>query len=151
MRIWSLHPKYLDKKGLLALWREGLGVQSIIKNGKKGYRNHPQVMRFLQQKKPLEAIADYLEYVYRESESRGYRFNRELIDRSAGDSKIKVAEGQLTHEFELLIRKLALPNRDPVLSDKLSKISKPETHPSMLKIPGDIAVLERKQIGHGKE
>ncbi|WP_368086417.1 pyrimidine dimer DNA glycosylase/endonuclease V [Nitrosomonas sp. Nm34] len=24
MRLWSIHPKYLDAKGLLALWREGL-------------------------------------------------------------------------------------------------------------------------------
>ncbi|MEM4485925.1 MAG: pyrimidine dimer DNA glycosylase/endonuclease V [Zestosphaera sp.] len=24
MRLWSLHPKYLDRVGLLALWRECL-------------------------------------------------------------------------------------------------------------------------------
>jgi len=24
MRLWTLHPKYLDARGLVALWREGL-------------------------------------------------------------------------------------------------------------------------------
>ncbi|MFR6354685.1 pyrimidine dimer DNA glycosylase/endonuclease V, partial [Akkermansia sp.] len=24
MRLWSLHPSYLDSAGLVALWREGL-------------------------------------------------------------------------------------------------------------------------------
>ena len=31
MRIWSLHPKYLDTKGLVALWRETLLVKMYWK------------------------------------------------------------------------------------------------------------------------
>ena len=27
MRLWSIHPRYLDPKGLVALWREGLLAQ----------------------------------------------------------------------------------------------------------------------------
>lgn len=30
MRIWSLHPKYLDSKGLIALWRESLLAQKVL-------------------------------------------------------------------------------------------------------------------------
>jgi hypothetical protein len=29
-RIWSLHPKYLDARGLVALWREGLLAQAVL-------------------------------------------------------------------------------------------------------------------------
>jgi len=30
MRLWSLHPRYLDAKGLVALWREGLLAQKVL-------------------------------------------------------------------------------------------------------------------------
>ena len=29
MRLWSLHPRYLDAKGLVALWREALLAQAV--------------------------------------------------------------------------------------------------------------------------
>ena len=30
MRLCSLHPQYLDAKGLVALWREGLLAQAVL-------------------------------------------------------------------------------------------------------------------------
>jgi hypothetical protein len=32
MRIWSLHPKYLDSKGLVALWRESLLAKNVLRD-----------------------------------------------------------------------------------------------------------------------
>ncbi len=49
MRLWSLHPKYLDRQGLLAVWREGLLAQKVLQGKTKGYKNHPQLKRFQQQ------------------------------------------------------------------------------------------------------
>jgi hypothetical protein len=46
MRIWSLHPRYLDRQGLTAGWREGLLAQKVLTGTTKGYRNHPQLRRF---------------------------------------------------------------------------------------------------------
>ncbi|WP_298458968.1 pyrimidine dimer DNA glycosylase/endonuclease V [uncultured Cellulomonas sp.] len=46
MRIWSVHPGYLDRQGLTACWREGLLVQKVLTGTTKGYRNHPQLRRF---------------------------------------------------------------------------------------------------------
>lgn len=46
MRIWSLHPKYLDTKGLVALWRETLLAQHVLSGKTKRYKNHPQLARF---------------------------------------------------------------------------------------------------------
>jgi hypothetical protein len=31
MRLWTLHPKYLDARGLVALWREALLVQKVLR------------------------------------------------------------------------------------------------------------------------
>jgi len=46
MRLWSLHPGYLDSKGLVALWREGLLAQYVLLGKTKGYKNHPHLNRF---------------------------------------------------------------------------------------------------------
>ena len=63
MRLWSLHPGYLDCKGLVALWREGLLAQKVLLGATKGYRNHPQLDRFKLQTDPIAAIAAYLREV----------------------------------------------------------------------------------------
>ena len=37
MRLWSINPKYLDVKGLVALWRESLLAKKILEGNAKGY------------------------------------------------------------------------------------------------------------------
>ena len=46
MRLWTLHPRYLDAKGLVAAWREALLAQKVLAGATKGYRHHPQLARF---------------------------------------------------------------------------------------------------------
>ena len=81
MRIWSLHPKYLDAKGLVALWRETLLAKHVLEGKTKGYKNHPQLDRFKNTEKPLDSVNYYLDIVYREAAERGYHFNKEKISR----------------------------------------------------------------------
>jgi hypothetical protein len=37
MRLWTLHPRYLDSQGLVALWREGLLAQAVLRNRTRGF------------------------------------------------------------------------------------------------------------------
>ena len=46
MRLWSVHPRHLDRQGLTACWREGLLAQKVLTGTTRGYRNHPQLTRF---------------------------------------------------------------------------------------------------------
>ncbi len=75
MRLWSLHPKYLDARGLVALWREGLLAQAVLRGETRGYRHHPQLERFRDSPAPLAAIALYLQAVHHEASRRGYAFD----------------------------------------------------------------------------
>ena len=59
MRLWSIHPKYLDARGLVALWREGLLAQKVLKGETRGYINHPQLNRFNSKRDPIGAIGRY--------------------------------------------------------------------------------------------
>ena len=94
MRIWSLHPKYLDAKGLVALWRETLLAKNVLQGNTKGYKNHPQLFRFKSTVSPIDSINQYLAEVYEEALRRNYNFNRSKIDWQFTISKISVTTGR---------------------------------------------------------
>src|SRR5262249_50377562 len=111
MRIWSLHPKYLDAKGLVALWREALLAQAVLRGRTRGYRHHPQLLRFRAQPSPVGGIGEYLRAVHEEAAARGYRFAAEKITRARVRGRLTVTRGQLQFEWQHLLQKLRV--RDP--------------------------------------
>jgi hypothetical protein len=115
VRLWSLHPRLLDRAGLVAVWREGLLAQAVLRGRTKGYRHHPQLDRFRRAPRPLAAIGDYLRAVHDEARRRGYSFDRGRITRARGAGPIRVTRGQLTFEAEHLRRKLARRDRAAML------------------------------------
>ena len=120
MRIWSVHPKYLDAKGIVALWRETLLAKNVLEGNTKGYKNHPQLNRFKAEEKPLEAINQYLAEVWDEATRRGYNFDRNKIDFDFQKIKIDVTTGQLQYEFNHLLKKLE--QRDPERYKQFEKL-----------------------------
>src|ERR1700753_3542232 len=100
MRLWTLHPKYLDAKGLVALWREALLAQKVLRGKTKGYRHHPQLIRFREHARPVTAIATYLDFVYEEATRRGYQFDGSKIARHRGAIELDETKGQLFYEWE---------------------------------------------------
>jgi len=130
MRIWSLHPKYLDSKGFVALWREGLLARAVLQGETKGYKNHPQLIRFKNHENPIALINTYLLNVYRESELRGYKFNRNKIGHDFTESRISVTQGQIRYELKDLRSKLK--KRDPTKNREIEEITEPKTKPCFL-------------------
>lgn len=140
MRLWSLHPKYLDPKGLVALWREGLLAQAVLADQTRGYKHHPQLTRFRESPHPRQHIAAYLKLVYAESVHRGYRFNKEKIGGSTPVTLLIVSTGQLEFEWSHLVNKLK--TRDPAWLTRYIDVEQPEPHPLFRVITGDIAEWE---------
>jgi hypothetical protein len=143
MRIWSLHPKYLDARGIVALWRETLLAQAVLRGETKGYRHHPQLIRFQQQSSPLGFIAQYLRGVQAEAAERGYNFDASKISRSRAAGRITVTRGQLDFEWEHLIKKLK--TRDPGWHKTISKVKKPGPHPLFRAVRGGIQDWEQNE------
>ena len=141
MRLWTLHPRYLDAKGLVALWREGLLAQKVLRGGTKGYRHHPQLIRFLATRSPGAAIATYLAEVYAEAARRGYAFDAAKIARRRSERLIEATDGQLKYEWLHLRRKLQ--RRDPKRHKETRSIKLPEAHPIFRIVGGDIHDWER--------
>jgi hypothetical protein len=141
MRLWTLHPKYLDPQGLVALWREGLLARAVLRGQTRGYRHHPQLERFNSHPSPRLAINAYLAVVHAESVSRGYAFARSKIGPVRVVQPIATTTGQLCYEWEHLLHKLAVCN--PALFTKWQKLDRPACHPMFRACPGPVASWER--------
>ncbi len=140
MRLWSLHPKYLDPKGLVALWREGLLAQAVLAGQTRGYKHHPQLMRFLETPAPRKTIAIYLRAVQAEAVRRGYQFDVSKIGRGGAVEALRVTRGQINYEWAHLTHKLDA--RAPSLRSKFASVKLPEPHPLFRVVAGNIADWE---------
>ncbi len=140
MRLWSVHPHYLDAKGLVALWREGLLALNVLQGKTKGYKNHPQLERFKAADDPVTAIACYLHGVVDEAERRGYAFKREKLPEQKACSSIAVHTGQLAYEVEHLLGKLKV--RDMERYEALRALAEVETHPLFYTVEGGVEAWE---------
>jgi hypothetical protein len=135
MRLWSLHPKYLDAKGLVALWREALLAQHVLNGKTRGYTRHPQLIRFRSVKNPVGAIARYLRQVADEAEKRNYRFDQSKIVHNTFRGSIAVTNGQLEYEFAHLLGKLE--KRDPERYSNFKNLNIIEHHDLFRAVPGE--------------
>ena len=135
MRIWSIHPGYLDWMGLGAQWREALLAQVVVQGKTKGWRNHPQLNRFKEHPEPLRAVGFYLHEIYRESQRRGYNYNFSKILRPVDVvEKIELNKGQIEYEFELLQGRLK--ERRPEKYSENLKVEEIQPHPIFTLRPG---------------
>ena len=144
MRIWTLHPKYLDPQGLVALWREALLARAVLRGKTTGYRHHPQLIRFQSHAAPKSAINAYLSSVLTEAESRGYSFNRRKVGPVRVNAKIESTAGQLHYEWQHLMSKLSA--RSPSLYRRWRSVASPEAHPLFSISRGTVESWER-QLG----
>lgn len=141
MRLWSLHPAYLDPQGLVAAWREALLAQAVLAGRTRGYTRHPQLDRFRECATPRRAIAMYLASLHEEALRRGYSFDARKIGRRGEVERIRVARGQLDHEWRHLEAKLR--RRSPAWLRGLSSVARVKPHPLFRVVAGGVADWER--------
>ena len=154
MRLWSLHPRYLDRQGLTAAWREALLAQAVLAGRTKGYRSHPQLRRFACTSDPMGAIGAYLEALADEATGRGYRYDRSRIDRpttggdgtgTRWDGAIEATTGQVEYEWGHLDAKLRLRSPDWLAGLETrceAADARCEAHPVFRVIEGPVADWE---------
>ncbi|HEX5973143.1 MAG TPA: pyrimidine dimer DNA glycosylase/endonuclease V [Gemmatimonadaceae bacterium] len=141
MRLWSIHPRYLDAAGLVALWREALLAQAVLRGATRGYRHHPQLQRFQAMPAPAASIAEYLRSVHAEAERRGYSFAAEKIGVPRDQAPITVTSGQLACEWTHLLAKLKA--RSPERHAELAGVADAEAHPLFRVVSGPVEPWER--------
>ncbi|MDH5609392.1 MAG: pyrimidine dimer DNA glycosylase/endonuclease V [Cyclobacteriaceae bacterium] len=140
MRLWSIHPHYLDAKGLVALWRESLLAAHVLRGETKGYQNHPQLIRFREAEMPIDCINQYLSGIYEEALRRGYHFDKSKIASAFSESSLKVTSGQLCYEWAHLCKKVKV--RDPAKFAILTSIDRIDPHPLFQVVTGEVEQWE---------
>jgi hypothetical protein len=141
MRLWSIHPKYLDSRGLVALWREALLAREVLRGNTRGYLHHPQLERFKRHAAPLRAISRYLDAVYGEARVRGFAFDRRKLVYGRKPVVIAVSRGQLLHEWHHLLAKLR--HRSPSVWRQWVHTEMPDAHPLFRIRRGPVEPWER--------
>jgi len=107
MRILSIHPRYLDWKGLGALWRETLLAQVVLLGKTKGWRNHPQLDRFKYHPTPVKAVGFFLLKVHEEATRRNYNYNvSKILEPTEKIEFVSITNGQLRYELDILMERL---------------------------------------------
>lgn len=150
MRLWTLHPEYLDPRGLVALWREALLAQAVLRGQTRGYTQHPQLVRFRSTSTPVKCIAEYLRVIHAEAMRRGYHFDASKIAGGGRVEPVPVTQGQLDYEWQHLEQKLQ--SRSPAWLSALETDTSPASHPLFRIIPGGVAEWEIIQPGqHSKK
>lgn len=154
MRLWSLHPRYLDRPGLTAAWREALLAQAVLAGRTRGYTAHPQLERFRGCADPLLAVGVFLSVLQQEATERGYRFDLTRVDRPPRRGmptdewvgSVPVAMGQVGYEWGHLMGKLR--RRSPRDADRWAStpVREVEVHPLFLVVPGPVATWERRPV-----
>ena len=140
MRIWSIHPKYLDTKGLTAVWRETLLAKHVLEGKTKGDQHHPQLIRFKKQADPLKAIHFYLKIIYEEAVQRGYHYDSTKFEEIESVDQISVTTGQIEYERVHLLNKLQ--KRDPERFENFIHLCDFEPHPIFFIVEGGIEPWE---------
>lgn len=141
MRLWSLHPRYLDSRGLVALWRESLLAQAVLAERTRGYRRHPQLARFREAARARSCIAMYLRCIHAEAVKRGYNFDLGKVEPGAKVARLTVTTGQLEYEWAHLRAKLI--NRAPSWLKQLAVSGRLEPHPLFRVVRGGVAEWEK--------
>lgn len=141
MRLWTLHPRYLDSRGLVALWRETLLAREVLRGRTAGYRHHPQLERFRATPAPLSAINAYLRGVYDESLRRGYSFDPAKLAPVRSRRAMRATSGQVAREWEHLMQKLR--TRSPDEWRRWRGTADPQCHPMFRIAPGPVESWER--------
>ena len=130
----------LDTKGLVALWRETLLAKNVLEGKTVGYRNHPQLERFKNSPNPIDTINQYLSIVYDEALKRKFNFNERKFSTPNIPLYLTVSEGQITYEFDHLLKKLK--HREITLYEKLKETKNILPHPMFKIIKGKIEKWE---------
>ncbi len=149
MRLWSLHPGYLDRQGLVSLWREALLAQKVLQGKTIGYKNHPQLNRF-KNGHSIKLIGSYLYGILLDASYRNYNFDFHKIEEPTSPTfyldSMFITEGQVAYEWIHFLNKVK--TRSPELYENIKNLELDaiQIHPLFKKVPGPIADWENPKF-----
>jgi len=120
-------------------------AQSVLLGKTKGWKKHPQLIRFKNYNESISALGFYLLKIHEESCLREYKYSRsKIVNPDIDVDPIKITSGQLIYELNILLDRLK--KRSPekhVEILKLVKRNHPDPHPLFVIIDGKVELWEK--------
>jgi hypothetical protein len=143
MRLWSIHPKYLDVKRLNAQWREALLCRACLEGKTVGYLNHPQYLRVKNHPYPLDFINKFLYTIWDEAFNRGYNYDHSKLSLCLDFQPMEVTDSQTDYEFSHLQKKLGEFDEQYMLNEENLNEEGLLLNDCFILIPGPIMDFEK--------
>lgn len=134
MRIWTLHPRYLDDATLREAWRDGLAARRRLVAGSKGRPTDPLIHAIAACKHPVRVIDAYLSHLHQEAQRRGKAFDRSRIDGARAGAGFAVDSERVRDDWDQLMARMA--EREPARHERQAELRRPHCHPAFKRIPG---------------
>ena len=106
MRLWTIHPRYLDNLTLFTCWKEAITARKELKDEAISPTHHPQLIRFRKCGTPVATMNSYIYNLFLELKVRHVKVDHKELGRYRRYERIKVGFGQLYYEFYFLQGKL---------------------------------------------
>jgi hypothetical protein len=116
-------------------------AQKVLRGQTKGYKHHPQLVRFSRTNDPPAAVAAYLAAVLAEAQRRSYHFDATKIGRPRMSGRMTETRGQLSYEWRHLQRKLKQRAAEQYRASL--KLRKPSAHPLFRIVSGKVRDWEK--------
>ena len=142
MRLWSLHPRYLDPKGLVALWREALARPGRAPGAIPGdIATIPSCSDSARSPLRVAASPSTFGPCTRNRSSEATASTGARLCTGGTVARVDVTRGQLDFEWRHLLAKLE--KRNPPVLEALQNTGDPAPHPLFRVVPGAIEEWER--------
>lgn len=118
MRLWSIHPKYLDNRSLMVFWNDAILAKSSILGKIDFHSPHFQRFKYIDNKEHVLNV--YMKEIFLEGSKRNLNFDKNQIEDIfllplLTSDLIDLTYGQLKFEFELLVDKFKSTNNNEAL------------------------------------
>ena len=129
MRVWTIHPRYLDRKELRLSWSSGLKALKVLSQPKIYNRFQSGLSVFRTQSEPLFALTSYLLEIAKEGKRRGMDMDVSNLPKLPKDFRLKipVSVQRVRSDRQLLIKHLARIGKKHV--EKFESMRASLTHP----------------------
>jgi len=134
VRLWTLHPRYLDDSTLREAWRDGLTARRRLAAGPDLNTSDPVLLELAATRKPLATVDRYLRSLFEEARRRGKAFDLSRLGTATDAQSIPISSERVRQDWAELMG--VIERRDPDRHARLKNLQRPHCHPAFRRHQG---------------
>jgi len=133
VRLWTIHPRYLDDEALREAWRDGLNLRRALKIGSKAAEPCPDAAPWIaESRQPVRALDLYLHAIHGEARRRGRSFDASKLGPVDTKTKIPIPSSWVSADWRDL--RAIVAKRSPGFFPRIESVQRPHCHPAFRRV-----------------